>query len=55
MIVPDANLLLYAYDEESLFHAKAKTWCAKMSNRPSLFYVPPGRPGISQPTPKLRP
>ena len=26
MILPDANLLLYAYDEASPFHARAKTW-----------------------------
>ena len=26
MIVPDANLLLYAYDRESPFHARAKSW-----------------------------
>lgn len=26
MIIPDANLLLYAYDEASPFHEKAKAW-----------------------------
>lgn len=26
MILPDANLLLYAYDEASPFHQKAKAW-----------------------------
>ncbi len=26
MIIPDANLILYAYDEESPFHAQAKAW-----------------------------
>src|SRR5262245_7161376 len=26
MIVPDINLLLYAYDQSSLFHAKAAAW-----------------------------
>lgn len=26
MIVPDANLLLYAYDKESPFHARARRW-----------------------------
>lgn len=26
MILPDANLLLYAYDEASPFHERAKTW-----------------------------
>ena len=27
MILPDANLLLYAYDQSSPFHPKAATWC----------------------------
>ena len=26
MIVPDANLLLYAYDRDSPFHERSKTW-----------------------------
>lgn len=26
MIIPDANLLLYAYDEANPFHARAKAW-----------------------------
>ena len=26
MIVPDANLLIYAYDTTSPHHAKARTW-----------------------------
>lgn len=26
MIIPDANLLLYAYDEKSPFHPQAKLW-----------------------------
>jgi hypothetical protein len=26
MIIPDVNLLLYAYDEASPFHARAKSW-----------------------------
>ncbi len=26
MIVPDINLLLYAYDADSPFHAKARAW-----------------------------
>ena len=29
MIVPDANLLLYAYDSSSLFHRDASAWLAK--------------------------
>jgi hypothetical protein len=27
MILPDANLLLYAYDQSSPFHPKAAAWC----------------------------
>ena len=27
MIVPDINLLLYAYDSDSPFHGKATAWC----------------------------
>lgn len=30
MIVPDANLLLYAYDSESPFHAAAARWWAAL-------------------------
>ena len=26
MIIPDANLLIYAYDEQSRFHLRAKSW-----------------------------
>jgi uncharacterized protein len=26
MIIPDINLLLYAYDQDSAFHVKAKVW-----------------------------
>jgi len=29
MIIPDINLLLYAYDSDSLFHAKAAAWWQK--------------------------
>lgn len=32
MILPDANLLLYAYDEASPFHEKAKTWWESLLN-----------------------
>ena len=32
MIVPDANLLLYAVDESSPFHAKAKPWLEGLLN-----------------------
>jgi len=30
MILPDANLLLYAYDSESTFHAAASRWWAAL-------------------------
>ena len=29
MIIPDINLLIYAYDRTSTFHAKAKAWLSK--------------------------
>jgi uncharacterized protein len=32
MILPDANLLLYAYDETSPFHPKAKAWLEDLLN-----------------------
>jgi len=32
MILPDANLLLYACDESSPFHAKAAAWCERIMN-----------------------
>jgi len=34
MIIPDANLLLYAYDEESPFHHKARVWCEQALSGP---------------------
>ena len=30
MIIPDINLLVYAYDEASPFHRKAKSWLSKL-------------------------
>ncbi len=32
MIIPDANLLIYAYDGRSPFHAKAKAWLETLLN-----------------------
>lgn len=32
MILPDANLLLYACDESSPFHTKAAAWCERIMN-----------------------
>lgn len=41
MIVPDANLLLYAYDESSPFHARAKAWCEEVMSGPSPLTLLP--------------
>ena len=30
MIIPDANLLLYAYDKESPFHKESARWWSKL-------------------------
>jgi toxin-antitoxin system PIN domain toxin len=34
MILPDANLLLYAYDSQSPFHSPAKTWWESLLSSP---------------------
>lgn len=34
MILPDANLLLYAYDSQSPFHLPAKTWWESLLSSP---------------------
>lgn len=41
MIIPDVNLLLYAYDEESSFHARAKTWCERVMTGPEPLVLLP--------------
>ena len=41
MILPDANLLLYAYDESSPFHAKAKAWCERIMKGPAPVIMLP--------------
>ena len=41
MIVPDANLLLYAYDESSPFHEPAKAWCEEVMSGPSPLTLLP--------------
>ena len=41
MIIPDANLLLYAYDEESPFHREAKTWCERVMTGPEPLVLLP--------------
>lgn len=41
MIVPDINLLLYAYDSDSPFHAKAVAWWQKCLSAPEPVGLPP--------------
>jgi toxin-antitoxin system PIN domain toxin len=42
MILPDANLLLYACDASSPFHAKAAAWCERlMGGGVSVILLPP--------------
>lgn len=41
MIIPDANLLLYAYDESSPFHERAKAWCEGVMSGPSPLSLLP--------------
>ena len=42
MIVPDANLLLYAYDADSPFHTPAKQWLEHvLSGREKVGFVHP--------------
>lgn len=41
MIVPDINLLLYAYDSESPFHTKARAWWEECLSGSELVGLPP--------------
>ena len=42
MILPDANLLLYACDQSSPFHSKAAEWCERIMNgTDAVILVPP--------------
>lgn len=41
MILPDANLLLYAYDQSSPFHPKAAEWCENLMSRSSPVILLP--------------
>jgi len=41
MIVPDINLLLYAYDSASPFHAKAREWWETCLSGSELVGLPP--------------
>jgi len=39
MILPDANLLIYAYNSESKFHNAARSWLGKMFNGDMPLYL----------------
>ena len=41
MILPDANLLLYAYDGSSPFHPKAAAWCERIMSGPGQVVLLP--------------
>jgi toxin-antitoxin system PIN domain toxin len=41
MILPDANLLLYAYDEKSPFHSAAKAWWEDLLSKPEIVGLCP--------------
>jgi toxin-antitoxin system PIN domain toxin len=41
MILPDANLLLYAYDQSSPFHPKAAAWFENLMSRPGPVILLP--------------
>ena len=40
MIIPDANLLIYAYDTASPYHRKAKTWWEHTLSQPEPVGIP---------------
>lgn len=40
MIVVDANLLLYAYDDQSPFHDRARTWAERVFSDTALVGLP---------------
>jgi len=42
MIIPDANLLLYAYDQSSPFHTKAAKWWESLMNGKTQVIMLPG-------------
>lgn len=41
MIIPDANLLLYAYDQNSPFHHRAATWWSRCMEGPESIGLCP--------------
>ena len=40
MIVPDANLLIYAYDDLAVQHRAAQTWLGRVLSEPELVGLP---------------
>ena len=38
MILPDVNLLIYAYDENSKFHAAAAAWLESVLSDEQVFF-----------------
>lgn len=40
MIIPDANLLIYAHDEKSHYHPKAKCWWERSLSGPEAIGLP---------------
>lgn len=41
MILPDANLLIYAHDASSPFHAQAAAWCREVMEGPAPLVLLP--------------
>ena len=41
MIIPDTNLLLYAYDDTSSRHTKARRWCEEIMSGPEPVVLLP--------------
>ena len=41
MILPDTNLLIYAYDQSSPFHTRAKAWCERLMTGPAPVILLP--------------
>ena len=37
MITPDANIVLYAYNEDAPLHSKAKKWFEEQLSQPAIF------------------
>jgi len=41
MILPDTHLLIYAYDQSSPFHTRAKAWCERLMTGPAPVILLP--------------